>query len=133
MEKGPDVLKDGVVRWRCMDLVRIAKERFGVTVSEDTMGRILHQLDFSHISARPRHPKQKDGEIESFEKFRKQLRARLKAFRSARQSRSGSRTRCGSARRTLACDNGQSAARAPAYPFLRDGVTAAIALQAACQ
>jgi transposase len=68
VEKGPDVLKDGIVRWRCMDLVRIAKERFGVTVSEDTMGRILHQLDFSHISARPRHPKQKDGEIESFKK-----------------------------------------------------------------
>jgi transposase len=32
------------------------------------MGRVLRQLGFSHISARPKHPKQKDGAIEAFKK-----------------------------------------------------------------
>ena len=68
VEKGPDFKLDGIVRWRCADLVRIAKERFGITVSDDTMGRLLRELGFSHISVRPQHPKQKEGAIETFKK-----------------------------------------------------------------
>jgi len=68
VEQGPDFQKDGVVRWRRIDLVCIAKDRFGVTVDEDTMGRVLRELGFSHISARPRHPDQADGAIEAFKK-----------------------------------------------------------------
>jgi transposase len=68
VENGPDFEKDGVVRWRRIDLVRIAKDRFGVTVDEDTMGRVLRELGFSHISARPKHPEQEDGTIEAFKK-----------------------------------------------------------------
>ena len=68
VEKGPDLEKDGVVRWRRIDLARIAKERFDVTVDEDTMGRVLRRLGFSHISVRPKHPKQKDGAIVDFKK-----------------------------------------------------------------
>ena len=68
VEQGPDPERDGVVRWRCIDLVRIVEERFAVTVSDDTIGRILHQLGFSHISARPKHPKQEEGVIETFKK-----------------------------------------------------------------
>ena len=68
VEKGPDFEKDGIVRWRCIDLARIAKERFGIAVDEDTIGRLLRRLGFSHISVRPKHPKQKDGAIETFKK-----------------------------------------------------------------
>ena len=68
VQKGPDFAKDGVVRWRRTDLARIAKERFNVTVDEDTMGRVLRRLGFSHISVRPKHPKQKDGAIADFKK-----------------------------------------------------------------
>ena len=68
VEKGPDVATDGIVRWRRMDLVRIARQRFGITVDEDTMGRILRGLGFSHISARPQHPKQKADAVEGFKK-----------------------------------------------------------------
>ena len=68
VEKGPDPDKDGVVRWRRIDLARIAKERFAVTVDEDTIGRVLRELGFSHISARPRHPEQKEDAIASFKK-----------------------------------------------------------------
>ena len=68
VEKGPDPDKDRVVRWRRIDLARIAKERFAVTVDEDTIGRVLRELGFSHISARPRHPEQKEDAIASFKK-----------------------------------------------------------------
>ena len=68
VEKGPDFETDGIVRWRCADLARIAKARFGITVSDDTIGRLLRELGFSHISVRPQHPKQKEGAIETFKK-----------------------------------------------------------------
>ena len=68
VEKGPDPETDGVVRWRRIDLARIAKTRFGVVVDEDTIGRVLRELGFSHISVRPKHPEQKDGAIEAFKK-----------------------------------------------------------------
>ena len=68
VEKGPDPATDGVVRWRCIDLARIAKSRFGVTVDEDTIGRLLRDFGFSHISARPKHPEQVDGAVAAFKK-----------------------------------------------------------------
>ena len=46
----------GVVRWRRVDLQQIVAERFGVAYHERTVGKILKQLGFSYVSARPRHP-----------------------------------------------------------------------------
>lgn len=68
VETGPDPETDGVVRWRCVDLKRIIKERFGVTYHQRHVGKVLHQLGFSHISARPRHPMQDGDVIEEFKK-----------------------------------------------------------------
>lgn len=68
VEAGPDPEKDGVVRWRCFDLKRVVRERFGVDLSEVSLGRVLKQLGFSHISARPRHPVQDPEAIETFKK-----------------------------------------------------------------
>jgi transposase len=62
VEAGPDREKDGVVRWRRIDLKRVIAERFGVDYCERYVGTLLKQLGFSHISARPRHPAQ-DAEI----------------------------------------------------------------------
>ena len=62
VEIGPDRAVHGVVRWRRVDLQRLIAERFGVTYHERTVGKLLKQLGFSHISARPRHPAQ-DGQI----------------------------------------------------------------------
>jgi transposase len=73
VETGPDPAVDGVVRWRRIDLQRAIEERFGVEYHERTIGKLLKALGFSHISARPRHPKQ-DGEI--VEAFKKTSRAR---------------------------------------------------------
>jgi transposase len=68
VETGPDRATDGVVRWRRLDLQRVIEERFGVVYHERTIGKILKQLGFSHISARPRHPGQKAETIEAFKK-----------------------------------------------------------------
>jgi transposase len=68
VETGPDRAKDGVVRWRRIDLRRVIEERFGVVYHERTIGKVLKQLGFSHISARPRHPGQKAETIAAFKK-----------------------------------------------------------------
>ena len=60
VETGPDRAVHGVVRWRRIDLQQVIAERFGVVYHERTVGKLLKQLGFSHISARPRHPAQ-DG------------------------------------------------------------------------
>jgi transposase len=51
VEKGPDRAVDGVVRWRRIDLKRIIRERFGVDYDTRYIGKLLHKLGFSHISA----------------------------------------------------------------------------------
>lgn len=73
VETGPDPAVDGVVRWRRVDLQKVIKARFGVDYHERYVSRLLKELGFSHMSARPRHPAQ-DGEI--VEAYKKTSRAR---------------------------------------------------------
>jgi transposase len=68
VEAGPDPQKDGVVRWRCVDLKRVLGERFGVDLSAVRLGHVLKELGFSHLSARPRHPAQDPRAITAFKK-----------------------------------------------------------------
>src|ERR687894_321599 len=68
VETGPDRAVHGVVRWRRVDLQRLIAERFGVAYHERTVGKILHRLGFSHISARPRHPAQDGQTVAAFKK-----------------------------------------------------------------
>src|SRR5215207_5986902 len=68
VETSPDRAVHGVVRWRRIDLKRLIAERFGVAYHERTIGKILHQLGFSHISARPRHPAQDERIVAEFKK-----------------------------------------------------------------
>ena len=68
VETGPDRAVHGVVRWRRIDLQQVILERFGVAYHERTVGKLLKTLGFSHISARPRHPKQDERTIEAFKK-----------------------------------------------------------------
>lgn len=65
---GPDPAVDGVVRWRRIDLKRVIEERFGVIYCERTVSKLLAAMDFSHMSARPQHPKQDERIIEAFKK-----------------------------------------------------------------
>ncbi|HEY5829726.1 MAG TPA: IS630 family transposase, partial [Hyphomicrobiaceae bacterium] len=52
---GPEPWRDGVVRWRLIDLVQWLWEEFRVSVSAATVGRELRALGFRKLSARPRH------------------------------------------------------------------------------
>lgn len=74
VETGPDVHTDGVIRWRRVDLQAVIEERFGVAYGERWVSQILQDLGFSHMSARPRHPKQ-DARVLAM--FKKTSRARL--------------------------------------------------------
>lgn len=69
VETGPDRAVHGVVRWRRVDLQQIVAERFGVAYHERTIGKILKQLGFSHLSARPRHPAQDEETVAAFKKI----------------------------------------------------------------
>jgi transposase len=69
VETGPDHERDGVVRWRRIDLKRVIAERFGVNFHPRYVGKLLHKLGFSHMSARPRHPAQDERIVEAFKKI----------------------------------------------------------------
>ena len=55
VETGPDPVANGVVRWRCMDYRAWIEVQFGVVYHERSVSRLLNELGFSPISARPRH------------------------------------------------------------------------------
>ena len=57
VEAGPDLAKDGVVRWRRQDLQRRIAAAFGVEVHERTVGKYLANLGYRRLSVRPQHPK----------------------------------------------------------------------------
>ena len=80
VETGPDRAVHGVVRWRRVDLKALVAARFGVTYHERTIGKLLKEMGFSHVSARPRHPKQ-DGEV--IQAFKKTSRARSRPISAA--------------------------------------------------
>jgi transposase len=62
IEAGPELERDGVVRWRCADLqLRIARE-FAVQLHERTVGKLLRKLSFRRLSVRPQHPQSKPEE-----------------------------------------------------------------------
>lgn len=68
VETGPDPETDGVVRWRRIDLKAVIEARFGVVYHERSVSRLLHDLGFAHLSARPRHPEQDPAMLETFKK-----------------------------------------------------------------
>ena len=68
VESGPIPARDGVVRWRLIDLAAWVWEEFGISVSEATMSRELKALGFGKLSARPRHHAQNEEAIAAFKK-----------------------------------------------------------------
>ena len=68
VETGTDPRIGGVVRWRRVDLKRVIEERFGAVYCERTVSKLLVAMGFSHMSARPQHPKQDERVIKAFKK-----------------------------------------------------------------
>lgn len=68
IEAGPEFERDGVVRWRCVDLKQLILSRWNIAYHERTIGKLLRRLGFRHISARPRHLGQDPTAIDEFKK-----------------------------------------------------------------
>jgi transposase len=62
VEQGPDFERDGVVRWRCVDLQQRIEQEFGVQLHERSVGKLLRKLAFRRLSVRPQHPQSKPEE-----------------------------------------------------------------------
>lgn len=94
IESGPIPAIHGVVRWRAIDLIQWIYEEFGISVSDSTVYRLLEELGFSHVSARPKAYKQNEEVLDAFKKT-SPTKWRRSATKSAPQprSRSGSRTK----------------------------------------
>src|SRR4051794_12961575 len=54
VERGPDPERDGVVRWRRVDLQALIETRFTVRLHERSVGKVLRRLGFARLSVRPR-------------------------------------------------------------------------------
>src|SRR3954463_15695606 len=53
VERGPDPDRDGVVRWRRVDLRALIEARFALRPHERTVGEVLRRLGFVRLSVRP--------------------------------------------------------------------------------
>ncbi len=65
---GPDLARDGVVRWRCVDLRTQIKTRFEVELHERTVGKLLCKLRMTRLQPRPFHPKSDLAAQETYKK-----------------------------------------------------------------
>lgn len=98
VEAGPDPDKDGVVRWRRIDLKKKIEVLFGVTMHERTVGKLLAELGYVRLSTRPQHPASDPAAQETFKKLSPGRSARAyRPVRTASRSKSGSRTKLASA------------------------------------
>ncbi len=68
IEDGPIPAIHGVVRWRLVDLVQWVWEEFRIAVSEQTLSRVLKAMDYTKLSARPRHHAQSPAAAADFKK-----------------------------------------------------------------
>jgi transposase len=100
VERGPDPDRDGVVRWRRVDLRALIEARFGVRLHERSVGKVPRRLGLARLSVRPRHPKADEAAQAAFKKASPRWSAgRFPSAPAASRSRSGLRTRPASAGR----------------------------------
>ena len=66
VEDGPDLARDGVVRWRCVDLQARIPREFAVSLHARTVGKLLRKLSFRHMSVRPQHPQSRPEALALF-------------------------------------------------------------------
>jgi transposase len=98
VERGPDPDRDGVVRWRRVDLQALIETRFAVRLHERTVGKVLRRLGFARLSVRPKHPKADETAQAAFKKASPRWsRRRCPRTPAAGRSRSGSKMRPASA------------------------------------
>ncbi len=91
---GPTLEKDGIARWRQVDLQDWLLREQGVKCHERTVGKWLNNLGFAHITARPKHLKNDSKAIETFKKTLPiQQKNPSRITQRIRRSKSGFKTR----------------------------------------
>lgn len=90
---------DGVCAFAGEDIRRILKEEFGVVRCLQAVYDLLHRIGLEPLRPRPRHPSADPAAQESFKKASPDASPRSPPSTPVNRSRSGSRTRPGSARR----------------------------------
>ena len=78
VEAGPNPATDGVVRWRLIDLVQWVYAEFRISISKQTLSRMLRAMGYRKLSARPRYHAQDPAAPAA---FKKSFAARLAAIR----------------------------------------------------
>jgi transposase len=68
IEVGPNPAVDGVVRWRLIDLAQWVYAEFRISISKQTLSRMLRAMGYRKLSARPRHHAQDLAALEAFKK-----------------------------------------------------------------
>lgn len=68
VEQGPELERDGVVRWRCVDLQRRIRQAFTVELHESPIGKVLRRPDSTRLQPRPYHPRKDAAAQEAFKK-----------------------------------------------------------------
>jgi hypothetical protein len=105
VEQGPDPERDGIVRWRRVDLKALIERRFGVHLHERSVGlsaaltsrrgigqspMVLRRLGFARLSVRPKHPSSDPEAQAAFKKTSPSwCRRRCPSTPRANRSRSG--------------------------------------------
>lgn len=111
VEAGPNPAVDGVVRWRLIDLAQWVYAEFGISISKQTLSRMLRAMGYRKLSARPRHHAQDPAALEAFKKTSPRVWQRSRNMRpQASRSRCGLPTRRASDRRTRSPGAGPNAA-----------------------
>lgn len=100
VERGADPDRDGLVRWRRVDLKKWLKDECGASYHERSVGKLLHRLGYSHMSVRSVHMDSDPALLEDLKKTspRRSRKSSLDAPK-AKRSNSGSRTKQGSDRK----------------------------------
>jgi transposase len=81
VEAGPNPAMDGVVRWRLVDLAQWVYAEFGISVSKQTLSRMLRGMGYRKLSARPRHHAQDPAAREAFKKTAPRVWRRSRSMR----------------------------------------------------
>jgi transposase len=68
VEAGPNPATDGVVRWRLVDLAQWVYAEFRISISKQTLSRMLRAMGYRKLSARPRHHAQDPAAPAAFKK-----------------------------------------------------------------
>ena len=68
VEAGPEPWRDGVVRWRLIDLAQWLHDEFAGSLDETTISRELKKLGYVKLTARPRHHAQNEHAMEAFKR-----------------------------------------------------------------